>query len=214
MRKNLIFLGPPGCGKGTQSTVLSLIPGYIKLSTGDLFRNIAKQGNELGEKIKSILAQGNLVNDDLVNKTIDDFYSKVPQNKIIVLDGYPRSVIQAEELDRILNKYKAEVNEVFYFDVSDEVLIKRITGRFTCKDCNRIYNKFFYTTKILGQCDQCGGKDFNRRDDDSREVLVNRLDVFRKTTRPLLEYYDKKLININADKSAHEVSEQIMKFLV
>jgi adenylate kinase len=214
MIKNFVFIGPPGCGKGTQSMLLSTSLGYTRLSTGDLFREIAKKDSDLGKKVKDILAVGDLISDELVNDVIDKFYSEINGSKKIILDGYPRNITQAIELNKILAKHKSEVTEVFYFDISDQVLLKRILGRYTCNNCGKIYNKFFYDTKVNGHCDECNGTDFSKRDDDSKEVLLNRLEVFRKTTKPLLEFYDKKLIKINAEQSAAEVSKQMLKFFV
>lgn len=211
--RNLIFLGPPGCGKGTQSAIISTKLGYIKLSTGDLLREIAKNNTDLGQKIHKTLTKGNLVSDEMVNHMIDDFYHKVYAQDKVILDGYPRSVEQAKMLDIILNKHNAEVNEVFYFDVSDETLVKRITGRYTCNNCGTIYNSFFYATSVPGKCDECGSTSFNKRSDDSRDIVINRLKIFKKSTEPLLEYYANKLINIDAEETAEMVSEQIMQYI-
>ncbi len=212
--RNLIFLGPPGCGKGTQAKIISSKLGYTKLSTGDLLRIIAQQNTKLGNEVNQTLTRGDLVADEMVNQIIDDFYEKASVADKIVLDGYPRSVDQAKALDAILNKYNAEVNEVFYFNVSDDTLIKRIAGRYTCNNCGKIYNSFFCETRIPGKCDDCGSVSFNKRSDDSKEVVVNRLEVFKSSTEPLLEYYSSKLLNIDAEQSAELVSSNIMKYLV
>jgi adenylate kinase len=212
--RNVIFLGAPGCGKGTQSKIISSQIGCKKLSTGDLLREIVKENTALSKDIHNTLTKGNLVSDEMVNQMIDDFYRNIEANDCVVLDGYPRSIEQAKALDRILEKYDAKVDEVFYFEMPDENLVKRITGRYTCNNCGKIYNKFFYATSIEGVCDECGSNDFNKRSDDSEEVVINRLEIFKRSTEPLLEYYANKLININAEQTTQLVSEQIKQCLL
>ena len=209
---NLVFLGPPGCGKGTQAIMLADKLGYKRVSTGDLLRKIAKEQSPFGKNIHEILTNGNLVSDDMVNKLIDDFYNeiKVPYN--VILDGYPRTIAQAKTLDIILEKYSTEVNQVFHFNVDEDVLVKRITGRYTCDNCGAIYNSFFCATKSKDKCDKCGSTKFNKRSDDSKEVVLNRLRIFKTSTEPLLDYYSKKLISIDAKQSAQQVFEQISSF--
>lgn len=207
---NLIFFGPPGCGKGTQAIMLVDKLGYKRISTGDLLRSIAKEDSALGREINTILSNGNLVNDDLVNKLIDDFYNKLELPYKAILDGYPRTIEQAKALDLILKKYNTEVNQVFHFNVVDDILVKRVTGRYTCDDCGAIYNSFFCATKSEYKCDKCGSSRLSKRSDDSEEVVINRLRVFRSATEPLLDYYNKKLISIDAEQSAEEVFEQIV----
>jgi len=211
--RNLIFLGPPGCGKGTQSVMLADKLGYKRVSTGELLREIAKQKSSFGEKINALLTNGELVSDEMVNALIDDFYSKLDASDNVILDGYPRNVEQAKALDVILQKYNTEVNEVFHFNVAEDVLVKRITGRYTCDNCGAIYNSFFYTTDVEGKCNKCDSEKFSRRSDDSEEVVVNRLRVFRASTAPLLDYYAKKLVLIDAQRPATQVFEQIVSLI-
>ena len=211
--KNLIFLGPPGCGKGTQAERISKF-GYIKLSTGELFREMAKQDTELGKNISKTLTRGDLVSDEMVNQLINDFYYKASDKHNIVLDGYPRNVEQAKVLDSILVKYNAQIDKVFHFAASNDALVKRVTGRYTCNDCGMIYNSSFYASTISGKCDECGSTNLNKRSDDSIKVIQNRLDIFKKSTEPLLVYYEDRLINIDAEQSADLVSKDIMQHLI
>lgn len=211
--KNVIFLGPPGCGKGTQAEMIISTLDYIKVSTGDLLRNIAKQNNSLGEKIHNILTQGILVGDEIVNELIDNFFSEVPLDKGIILDGYPRNVEQARSLELILQKYNKAVDVVLYFDLPEDILVKRITGRYTCNKCGAIYNTYFNNTKISEECDKCGSHDFNKRSDDSEIVIVERLKVFNNSTAPLLEYYKDKLMRVDANQLPKTLSDQIIKKL-
>ena len=213
MTKNVIFLGPPGCGKGTQADLLVRELGYIQVSTGNLLREIAKQESDLGKKIQSILTKGILVSDDLVNQLIDKFYNENGSVSGVILDGYPRSVSQAESLEGILNKHDFAVGAVFYFDLPEDVLLKRILGRYTCSECGAIYNSFFSNTTTAGECDKCHSVHFNRRTDDSKEVIEKRLKVYRESTAPLLEYYKNKLIKIDAEQSVSLVSKLIVDYL-
>ena len=211
--KNVIFLGPPGCGKGTQAALLSSELAYVKVSTGDLLREIAKQENEFGKKIKATLEQGVLVSNEMVNHLIDDFYKKNTNVEGVILDGYPRTVEQGKSLELILQHYKTKIDLVFYFNITEDVLIKRITGRYACVDCGAIYNSFFYNTKVMGKCDKCEGTDFTKRSDDSEKVVIDRLKIFNSQTALLLEYYGNKLVRIEATQPAELISKQIIEKL-
>ncbi len=214
MMKNVIFLGPPGCGKGTQAALLTAKLDYVKVSTGDLLREIAKQDNELARKIHSILSQGALVSNEIVNQLIERFYAENKNTNGVILDGYPRSIEQAQSLELILKKNNNEVSKVFYFDIAEDTLVKRITGRYICNSCGAIYNSFFHNTKLPGNCDKCHSADFNKRSDDSKEVIVERLQVFKNLTTPLLEYYSNKLVRIDAEQSVKLISNQVLKNLI
>ena len=211
--KNIIFLGAPGCGKGTQSAMLTEKLGFMHVSTGDLLRNIIQQKTEFADKLKQIMASGQYISDEVVNQLVDNFYAKVDEKANIVLDGYPRNVAQAKALDSILAKHNTEVNKVLYFDIAQSSLIKRVTGRYICKDCGAIYNSFLQPTKLEGKCDRCGGTDFNIRDDDTEEVVINRYKIFKETTDPLLDYYASKLIHLDAEEKAENISVRITNIL-
>lgn len=211
--KNVVFIGPPGCGKGTQASVLIEQYGYIKVSTGDLLRDIAKKNDDFGNKIRSLLERGVLVSDEIVNDLISHFYQQNEDKKGVIFDGYPRSISQAKSLDLMLNHYNTAIDVVFYFDIAEEILVKRITGRYTCTECGAIYNQFFSNTKIQGECDMCHSKSFNKRADDTEIIIKERLKVYNKSTAPLLEYYKDKITKIDAIQSVELVSKVIMDYL-
>jgi len=211
--KNVIFLGPPGCGKGTQADKLTSL-GYIKVSTGDLLREIAKQSNELGYKVRDILKEGSLVSDKIVNQLITEFYSKTVNAAGIILDGYPRNVDQAKSLSKILSDNKKEIDVVFYFDVEEDLLVKRITGRYACTDCGTIYNEFYFDTKVANQCDNCSGHNFTKRSDDSEKVIINRLKIFKEFTEPLLEYYQDRLVKLDGKQEVELLSSKVQEALI
>lgn len=214
MKKNYLFLGAPGSGKGTQAAALVKSRGFTSVSTGNLLRLCVEQNNEIGQKVKATIAKGFLVSDEIVNALIDDFFLKnQTNNNSIILDGYPRSLEQAKALDVILSKYKTQIDKVLYFEVSEDTIIKRITGRYTCLGCGAIYNEFFLSTKVPGICDKCGSKEFNKRDDDSKEVIVNRLKIFYESTAPLLEYYKDKLVKFNAEEKEDVISKAVISYL-
>lgn len=211
---NVVFLGPPGCGKGTQAALVAQELGYKKVSTGDLLREIAKKDNAIGREIKDILSRGDLVSSQIVDKLIDSFISDNLDINGIVFDGYPRNIEQAESLNRILLKYNSGVDKIFNFAVSDDVLIKRITGRYTCNSCGSIYNNFFNKTIVKDVCDKCHSYDFNKRSDDSEEVVIERLKIFKDSTAPLLDYYGEKIIKIDAEQSVSLISKEILQNLI
>ncbi|MCK4687890.1 MAG: adenylate kinase [Candidatus Lokiarchaeota archaeon] len=183
--KHIILLGPPGAGKGTfSSQVKEVLPDIIHVSTGDIFRENLKNKTPLGLKAKSYMDEGKLVPDeitnDMVKKTLDDI-----SDKSWVLDGYPRNLNQAEFLSKITT-----IDSVILLSVDHKILIKRILGRYSCPNCGAIYNKFFMKPKKEGICDKCGERiEFKQRADDTEETLNNRLDVYEKNTKPLIDYY-------------------------
>lgn len=183
--KHIILLGPPGAGKGTfSSQVKEVLPDIIHVSTGDIFRENLKNKTPLGLKAKSYMDEGKLVPDeitnDIVKKTLDDI-----SDKSWVLDGYPRNLNQAEFLSKITT-----IDSVILLSVDHKILIKRILGRYSCPNCGAIYNKFFMKPKKEGICDKCGERiEFKQRADDTEETLNNRLDVYEKNTKPLIDYY-------------------------
>lgn len=213
MLKNIIFFGPPGCGKGTQADLLVKTKNYFTVSTGFLLREIVNSGSELGKNIASILSSGDLVSDDIVNKLVDEFYTKNKMVQAIILDGYPRSLSQAKSLDIILKNHSTEISKVFYFDVSEDIIVKRVTGRYSCSNCGAVYNTFFLNTVIPGECDKCHSHNFSKRSDDSEEIIINRLNVFKESTYPLLEFYKSKLVRINAEQDTSSVLQSILNNL-
>ena len=210
--RNIVLFGPPGCGKGTQAAILANNLGYIKVSTGDLLRDIAEEDSDLGIKIHSVLSSGLLVSDEEVNQLVEHFYSRNKNATGLIFDGYPRNVSQVKALELILSKHKDVVSNVFYFDLSEDTLVKRITGRYACNKCGTIYNSFFFNPKKIGECDNCCSSSFNKRADDSKDTLLERLKVYKNSTAPLLEYYKDKLIKIDAEALVDTVSESIMSY--
>jgi len=186
-RLNLIFLGPPGAGKGTQANMMVDTYGVPQVSTGDMLRAAIASGSELGKKVQSYVTSGGLVPDELVISVLLKRIEEPDCLKGFILDGFPRTVGQAQELDRALSKIGG-VTGVIAITVPDEDLIERLTGRRTCKVCSATVHIKFSPPKKDGFCDKCGGELLQRKD-DTKEVIVNRLKVYHDQTSPLIEYY-------------------------
>ncbi len=203
----IVLLGAPGSGKGTLSSRLKNELGYVHLSTGDMFRKILKSGTELGNKINAIIQSGKLVSDDLTNELVKQELSNVHADKI-VLDGYPRTVEQAQFLDSI-----AKVDKVVLIDIKNDVVIKRISGRRMCPKCNSIYNVYFNQPKVENKCD-LDGETLITRKDDNEESVIKRLAVYDSQTKPLIDYYDRRhiLVKYDGNKSIDPIFEAIKKF--
>ena len=211
---NFIFLGPPGAGKGTQAKLLEKNRGYIQLSTGDMLRMAVDVGSEIGKQAKNIMDKGEFVPDEIMVSLISERLDHIP-DKSFILDGFPRTEGQAIALDRLLVEKNTALHSVIEITVNDDKLIKRIIGRYTCSDCGAVYNDAFKTTKIDGECDQCGSKNFIRRSDDSEEVMRNRLKTYHFHASGLISYYRKQgiLSSIDGMMPFEEVSKEIMKVL-
>ncbi len=190
---NVILLGPPGAGKGTQSKYLEDHYHLKQLSSGDMLRHAIAAGSAVGKIAKPYMDNGKLVPDDVVVgvvfETIDALSKDVPG---FVLDGFPRTVQQAKELDGLLQSHGKNIDSVIVVDVSDDLLIKRIAGRFSCANCGESYNDFFRLPKVEGVCDRCGHTVFKHRADDKPETVRERLEVYHKQTKPLIDYYRSK----------------------
>jgi adenylate kinase len=186
---NLILLGPPGAGKGTQAKILEHAHGFKQLSTGDMLRAAREAGTEIGLKAKAIMDRGDLVSDDVVLAIVAERLNKPDVAKGVVFDGFPRTPAQAENLDKMLKARGAKLNAVIEMKVDDEALVKRITGRYTCAKCGAGYHDEFAKPKKAGTCDKCGGTEFTRRPDDNEKTVRDRLQVYNKQTAPLVEYY-------------------------
>ncbi len=182
----IIMLGPPGSGKGTQAARLADKKGLVHLSTGDLLRNAVKEGTELGLKAKTYMEAGNLVPDDLILGMIKERL-QVGESGFL-FDGFPRTIPQAEGLDAMLGEIGSKVGMVMDLEVSDGEVIKRLSGRFSCPKCQAIYNYPNMLPKKEGICDKCG-TELQKRKDDTEEVVTNRLEVYKKQTQPLQDYY-------------------------
>ncbi len=189
---NLILLGPPGAGKGTQAKILEEKLGFKQLSTGDMLRAAIAAGSEIGKKAKAIMDRGDLVSDDVVIGIVSDRLDQPDVKKGVVFDGFPRTPAQAEALDKLLVSKGQKLNAVIEMKVDDEALVKRITGRYTCAKCGQGYHDEFAKPKVAGVCDVCGSTQFNRRADDNEKTVRDRLGVYNKQTAPLVEYYRRK----------------------
>ena len=190
-KANLIMLGAPGSGKGTRAVALCEVLNVVQVATGDLFRNNIKGGSELGKLAKSYIDKGELVPDEVTANMVKDRLQQPDTEKGFILDGFPRTIKQAEILENILKELGEEITAVIFLDVPDQEIVKRISGRVICEKCQAPYHKEYSPSKVEGVCDKCGGKLYTR-DDDKPETVLNRLEVFRKNTFPLVEFYEKK----------------------
>lgn len=189
---NLVLLGPPGAGKGTQAKLLEDSRSLVKLSTGDMLRAAVAAGTELGRKAGDIMERGELVPDELVIKLIAQRIDEDGNAKGFILDGFPRTIAQAEALDRLLKERKKKLDKVIVMEVDDDALVERIAGRFACANCGEGYHDLYKPTKVPGVCDRCGGTEFVRRRDDTEEVVRSRLKAYHAQTEPLIDYYTRQ----------------------
>lgn len=203
---NIILLGPPGSGKGTQAVKVAEYKNLSHISMGDILRKEMKEKTDIGIEAESYIKNGLLVPDDVVNKIALKAIQNSNKNGFL-LDGYPRTLYQAE----FLSKY-ANIDRVIYLDVPLEIIIERLAGRLVCKSCAAVYHKTNNPPKKEGICDQCGGELYVR-DDDKEETIVNRFKIYTKETQPLLDYYKDKLVKINGANALEDVFESIKKVL-
>jgi len=182
----LILLGPPGAGKGTQAKRLEEMRGLVQLSTGDMLRAEVAAGSALGRKAKEIMDAGKLVPDEVIIGMIE---GRLKHHEGAILDGFPRTVAQAEALDAMLGKLGRRIDHVIELKVDEAALIDRIAGRFTCAKCGAGYHERFKPTAKPGVCDNCAGSEFVRRKDDNPETMKTRLEAYRQQTAPILPYY-------------------------
>ena len=192
---NAIIFGAPGAGKGTYSTRMQNQLGVDVIAMGDIFRESVKQNTPLGKKVKSFVEKGALVPDDVVVEVLKERLSKVPKGKGFLLDGFPRTIEQADTLEKI-----TKIDVILQLDVSDEIIVQRLTSRRLCKNCGTVYNIRFLKPKKEGICDKCGGSLYQRAD-DNEEVIRNRLQVYKTQTEPLIAYYQKKKIPFIVSKA-------------
>lgn len=190
---NLIFLGAPGSGKGTQAVRLADKINVLHLSTGDLLRAAVKNGTELGKKAEGFMKAGELVPDDVIIGLIEEKQASGELNNGFILDGFPRTIPQAEALDKMFDRVGTKVDNAVLLDVDDEEIINRLSGRMYCSGCQAGYNYPANMPKKEGVCDKCGGE-LVRRPDDMPDVVKNRLDVYKKQTQPIEDYYRDKSI--------------------
>ncbi|MGA9724787.1 MAG: adenylate kinase [Candidatus Binatus sp.] len=207
----LVLLGPPGAGKGTQARALGALWGIPQVASGDLLRGVVREESELGREAASYMDRGQLVPDDLVLKLIDQRLRKKDARAGFILDGFPRNVTQAEALAKGLDHYGLKLDKAVAVIVPDEEIVKRISGRRTCRKCNAMYHVVFEPPAKPGICDKCGGELY-QREDDAEETVRERLKVYAETTRPLLAHYARLglLAQVNGVGRTDEVEKRIL----
>lgn len=209
-----VFLGPPGAGKGTQAAEVSGSPEVAHLSTGDMLRKHVADGTPLGLQAKGYMAGGRLVPDDLIIAMVEEHLDRVGTGGSWILDGFPRTLPQAEALGRSLEERAAPLTHVVFLRVPTESLMKRLTGRRICQQCGAIWNVHLKPTAVEGVCDRCGGQ-LQHRSDDRPDAVVERLETYDKQTRPLLDHYRSEgcLVEIDADRSSERVTDELLDVL-
>ena len=215
MERNLILLGAPGAGKGTQAQRLAARFGIPQVSTGDMLRAAVASGTELGKKAKGLMEKGELVPDDLIVGLIKDRIAQPDCAKGFILDGFPRTEAQAKALDKMLAEMAKQLDLVVEMEVDEKALTERVVGRFTCAKCGTGYHDSFKRPKVEGVCDVCGSKEFTRRKDDNAETMKTRMVAYRAQTEPLLPYYRARgvLKKVDGMAAMDEVYRQIRAVL-
>lgn len=207
----LILFGPPGCGKGTQASRLERAFGLKQLSTGDLLRDAVSSGTQIGQEAEAIMARGDLVPDRIVIALISMAIDQIRDQKGFILDGFPRTLGQAEALDELLTAKDLALDHVIEMTVDDDALVDRVTGRFSCEACGEGYHEVSKPPRLEGQCDRCGARKFKRRADDNAETVRKRLEKYHSKTAPVLPYYGKQgvLTAVNGMEDIDQVAAQI-----
>lgn len=210
----LIIFGPPGAGKGTQAVKISQEYKVLHISTGDILRASVKEGTELGKLAKTYMDKGELVPDNIIIGIIKERITTQDSQKGFLLDGFPRTIEQAEALEKMLNKEGQRIDSVISIEVDDEEIVKRITGRRVCEKCGSMYHIIFDPPTNMGYCNKCGGGLY-QRDDDSEDVIRTRLQVYRRQTEPLKKFYKKVgiLKRVDGLGTIDDVFERIEKIL-
>ena len=210
--KNIMFVAPPAAGKGTQASIIAEKYKLPHISTGDILRDVAKEDSEIGNYVKETMKNGGLVKDEITYKLIKDRLARDDCKNGYIIDGFPRNLDQAKEYTKILDELGYEVGLVIYLDIKEEVLEKRITGRRICESCNTIYNINDPKScpKVESVCDKCGGKLY-QRDDDNLESFQTRFNTYVEKTQPIIDYYKNMnvLYEINGDATVEEVADEV-----
>jgi len=207
---NFILLGPPGSGKGTQGEYLEKALNIIRLSTGDLLRDEIKNKTAIGKEVQSLMEAGKFASDDIVIGLVESKI-KSTKGKGFILDGFPRNIVQANQLESILKENGISIDFVLNFLVGEEEVVKRISGRYFCEKCKATYNKEYKNPKKNGICDECGGAKFQTRSDDKADVVRSRFQEYNEKTLPLVKYYEEQgnLSNIDASGDVKDVRKKI-----
>jgi adenylate kinase len=210
----IVLLGAPGAGKGTQASLLSQKLRAAHIASGDLFRQALAKGTELGLQARSYMEKGKLVPDEVTIKMVLERITAPDCEGGIILDGFPRNVEQAKALDEALEKQNKEIDKAVYIKVSEEELLKRLTGRWICRNCQAPYHEVNSPPNVAGKCDKCGGELYQRADDNTA-TIKKRLEVFFAETTPLIDYYSRggKLLEIQGEGSVEDISERIVAVL-
>ena len=210
----IIFLGAPGAGKGTQSATVAQELGVVHIASGDLFRQALKQGTELGLKAKSYMEKGVLVPDEITIRLVLERMLAPEGEGGVILDGFPRNLEQAEALDKVLAQQAKAIDKVVYIKVSEEELLKRLSGRWVCRDCQAPYHAIDSPPKVGGKCDRCGGELY-QRPDDTVDTVKKRLEVYFAQTVPLIDYYAQagKLLEVDGEGGVDEVGMRVVAAL-
>ena len=210
----IIFLGAPGAGKGTQSATVAQELGVVHIASGDLFRQALKQGTELGLKAKSYMEKGVLVPDEITIRLVLERMLAPEGEGGVILDGFPRNLEQAEALDKALAQQAKAIDKVVYIRVSEEELLKRLSGRWVCRDCQAPYHTVNSPPKVWGKCDRCGGELY-QRPDDTVDTVKKRLEVYFAQTVPLIDYYAQagKLLEVDGEGGVDEVGRRVVAAL-
>ena len=206
---NIVIFGPPGAGKGTQSKFIVKKYNLFQLSTGELLRNEIINKTKLGFEISSIMNSGNLVSDNIASDLIEKFISDDKYKNRLIFDGYPRNKSQAQNLNKLLNKYDQKIDLVLKLTVSLDVIKKRITGRSVCSICGKIYNEYFNPAPVNSNC--CASKFLQKRSDDTLEIAITRYETYEKSTEPVIEYYKKLnlLKVVDGERSIEQINKEI-----
>jgi adenylate kinase len=210
----VILLGAPGAGKGTQVTNIAQNLNLVQMSTGDLFRQAVAESTELGKQAQAYMKEGKLVPDEITIKMVMGKMAVVDNKSGVVFDGFPRTLKQAEALDKALKETKRKIDKVVYIKVSEEELLKRLSGRWVCRNCQTPYHSVSSPPKVAGKCDKCGGELY-QRPDDTAETVKKRLKVYFAETVPLIDYYKKtgKLLEIDGEGDIEEISRRLITSL-
>ena len=212
---NIILLGPPGAGKGTQARILTETKGLVQLSTGDMLRAAVSAGTEVGKQADAVMKAGALVSDEIVIGVVSERLDQPDVANGVIFDGFPRTTAQAKALDDLLADKGMKLDAVIDMEVDDREMVKRVSGRYTCANCGEGYHDTDKTPETPGVCDKCGGTEFKRRKDDTAEAVATRLEAYHAETAPLIAYYEKtgKLAKVDGMAPIDEVTRQIGEVL-